>query len=409
MSFTDYLFLPLCVLGMGIYFVFPLKYRWIWLLCLSVLFFATWGVELLPLAMAIVLIAWLGGLAMDRGYAKAGSGDGDDAARRRGLDRAKRKNRAVVWISTGLILLVLVYTKARRHLAEMPLLAPVVDAVSGLYGRVGKFFLGIPGLANLVSANGGGGAAGLDNVLFRAIGLDGKVDTAVIATSRWFVPLGISYYTFSLVGYLADVYWRKERAERNYFKLLLFALYFPKVLEGPISRHRTVAARLNEGNSFDYQRVCFGLQRVVWGFFKKWVIADRLAILVNGVFDNGALHHGSEFLVAAMFGAVQLYCDFPAAWTSAWASRNASAWRWRRTSGVRSSQGLRRSSGAGGTYRWANGSRTMSICRWPPPRGSSTGPARCESASASGRARPLSRSYRWPSSGCLRACGTARG
>lgn len=311
MSFTDYIFLPFCLLGMGIYFIFPLKYRWVCLLGLSTLFYATWGIELLPLAMAIVLAAWLGGLVMDGRYAKAmARNDGDTTRKRRRLDEAKKKNKVFLWISIVLILLVLVYTKTQRYLTQTSLFAPLVGFISRLYGQIWRFFSRIPFLANLVSVNSGAGATGMDNIFFRAMGLEDKVDISSLSPNSWFVPLGISYYTFSLIGYLADIYWRKERAERNYFKLLLFALYFPKVLEGPISKHRTVAPQLNEGHRFDYERMCFGLQRVVWGFFKKWIIADRLVVLVNEVFVNYTEHSGSEFLVAAIFGAMQLYCDF---------------------------------------------------------------------------------------------------
>ena len=134
--------------------------------------------------------------------------------------------------------------------------------------------------------------------------------TARLPSYAILAPLGISYYTFSLIGYMADVFWKKEKAETNYFKLLLFTSYYPKILEGPISKHRTVAPQLVEGHRFDYQRVCFGLQRVVWGFFKKWVIADRLAIIVTYVFKDLEGFCGSQILVAAIFGAFQLYCDF---------------------------------------------------------------------------------------------------
>ena len=100
------------------------------------------------------------------------------------------------------------------------------------------------------------------------------------------VPLGISYYSFAAVGYLADVYWKKDQPEYNPFKLVLYLCYFPQILQGPIPKHKKLAPRLSEGHRFDYDRVCFGLQRAVWGFFKKLVIADRLAIMVNEVFQN---------------------------------------------------------------------------------------------------------------------------
>lgn len=124
------------------------------------------------------------------------------------------------------------------------------------------------------------------------------------------VPLGISYYTMSLIGYMADVYWKKEKAEKNPLRLLLFAIYFPKILEGPISKHRLVATQLNEGNDFDYQTFCFGLQRMIWGYFKKLVIADRLSLFITPVLADYRHSSGAMLLLVFLFGAFQLYCDF---------------------------------------------------------------------------------------------------
>lgn len=123
-------------------------------------------------------------------------------------------------------------------------------------------------------------------------------------------PVGISYYTFSMISYVLDVYWGKDRAERNYFKLLLFALYFPKILQGPISRHRTLGKQLTVGNDFSYENLCFGIQLMIWGYFKKLVIADRVAILTRQVFGSYESYGGSVILVALMLSAIQLYCDF---------------------------------------------------------------------------------------------------
>ena len=124
------------------------------------------------------------------------------------------------------------------------------------------------------------------------------------------IPLGISYYSFSSIGYLTDIYRGNDKAEKNYFKLLLFILFFPKILEGPISKHRRIGPQLTEGHSFDHQSMVFGIQRMTWGFFKKLVIADHLSPLVNEVFGNYQAHFGSEFVIATLFGVVQLYCDF---------------------------------------------------------------------------------------------------
>lgn len=126
------------------------------------------------------------------------------------------------------------------------------------------------------------------------------------------VPLGISYYTFSLIGYLADVYWKKEKAETNYFKLLLFTLYFPKIIQGPIQKHKSIAAQLIEGHTFSYNNLCAGIQLAMWGYFKKLVIADRAVILVNSVLNepDKYMENGAILAVAVALSAVQLYCDF---------------------------------------------------------------------------------------------------
>ena len=124
------------------------------------------------------------------------------------------------------------------------------------------------------------------------------------------MPLGISYYTFSAVGYLADVYWGKEKAEKNVGKLLLFLLYFPKILQGPIAKHRNLAPRLEEGHVFCYRDFCFGIQLAIWGYFKKIVIADRAAIFTSSVFADDTAFGGAVLLLGTVLAAVQLSCDF---------------------------------------------------------------------------------------------------
>lgn len=126
------------------------------------------------------------------------------------------------------------------------------------------------------------------------------------------VPLGISYYTFSVIGYLADVYWGKEKSEKKFMKFLLFILYFPKILEGSIEKYRPLADRLFEGHKFDYKQFYFGLQIMVYGAFKKLVVADRLVILTNEIFGKESyVNYGGAIVIAgAIFPALQMYADF---------------------------------------------------------------------------------------------------
>lgn len=124
------------------------------------------------------------------------------------------------------------------------------------------------------------------------------------------VPLGISYYTFSVIGYLADVYWEKDKAEKNFLNFLLYILFFPHILQGPIPRHSRLASQLVEGHPFDYQNFCFGLQRVVWGLFKKLVIADRFGALTGHVFGNYMDYEGQVYVFANLCSMAVMYCDF---------------------------------------------------------------------------------------------------
>lgn len=84
------------------------------------------------------------------------------------------------------------------------------------------------------------------------------------------VPLGISYYTFSSVGYLLDIYWRKIRPEPAFSKILLCMTYFPHIVQGPISRYNRLLSQLPDLSFPDYERLCMGLQLMLWGYFKRW-------------------------------------------------------------------------------------------------------------------------------------------
>lgn len=129
---------------------------------------------------------------------------------------------------------------------------------------------------------------------------------------RLLMPLGISYYSLSLIGYLVDIYTKKQTAEHSVFRVALYTLYFPKIVEGPISKFRELGPRLSEGHAFDWQRFCFGLQRMLWGYFKKLAIADRAAPLVQAVFGDLAGYDSGGVVLAlvTLLGVMQHYCDF---------------------------------------------------------------------------------------------------
>lgn len=124
------------------------------------------------------------------------------------------------------------------------------------------------------------------------------------------VPLGISYYSLSVIGYLLDVFWRKTKPERNFICLLMVMTYFPHIIQGPISKYSQLFAQFESLPGFDYERVCFGLQRMIWGYIKKIVIADRLVIYTSAVFSDPSQYAGVEIVLAVILSIFQLYADF---------------------------------------------------------------------------------------------------
>lgn len=124
------------------------------------------------------------------------------------------------------------------------------------------------------------------------------------------IPLGISYYTFILTGYAIDVYNGIAPLEKNPAKLALYGLFFPTVVSGPIVIFRNDGAQYYTGHRFDYNKVTKGLQRMVWGFFKKLVISERAAIMANTIFDNYTQYRGAWIWIGAVMFTIQLYTDF---------------------------------------------------------------------------------------------------
>lgn len=124
------------------------------------------------------------------------------------------------------------------------------------------------------------------------------------------LPLGISFYTFQSMGYLIDVYQEKVKAQKNFFKLALFVSFFPQIIQGPIAVYDDLAGQLYEGHVFDYDKVKRGALLVLWGAFKKMVIADRAVVVMNYILSDVHGFSGSYVMFAAVVYALQLYTDF---------------------------------------------------------------------------------------------------
>ncbi len=124
------------------------------------------------------------------------------------------------------------------------------------------------------------------------------------------MPMGISFYTLQVIAYCVDVYRGNIEPQRNFLKYLLFVSFFPQILQGPIPRYEQLGRQLYLGHAFDYRKVKFGFQLILWGMFLKMVVADRAAIFVNAVFPEYHLYEGTVLAVAAVLYSIQLYTDF---------------------------------------------------------------------------------------------------
>ena len=128
--------------------------------------------------------------------------------------------------------------------------------------------------------------------------------------TRWVFPLGLSFFTFQSVSYIADVYTKKITAERNPLMVALFVGFFPTIASGPIQRAPLLLPQLKEIHRFDYDNATDGMRLFAWGMFKKLVIADRIAVYVDYVYGNIPGSHGLALLLATVLYSFQIYCDF---------------------------------------------------------------------------------------------------
>lgn len=124
------------------------------------------------------------------------------------------------------------------------------------------------------------------------------------------VPLGISFYSLQIIGYLVDIYNKKINPQKNFLKYALFISYFPQIIQGPIPRYEQLQTQLIEGHKFKEDVFIRGFCYIIWGFFLKLVIADKAAVIVNAVFNNYPAYSGVYIWVASFLYSIQLYTDF---------------------------------------------------------------------------------------------------
>lgn len=131
-----------------------------------------------------------------------------------------------------------------------------------------------------------------------------------IPALRLILPIGLSFHTFQSLSYVIEVYRGKQRAERHFGIYALYVMYFPQLVAGPIERPQNLLHQFHEPKDFDWTRFRDGLSLMLWGLFKKVVVADSLAVYVDTIYNSSSHHNGSSLLLATYCFAFQIYGDF---------------------------------------------------------------------------------------------------
>lgn len=242
-------FFPIVIL---VYFIIPEKKRYLWLLAASYYFYMCWNPKYVLLLLFSTLITYLSGLC---------------------LEAVKKRKCAE--------------QKKHRH---------------QIYCVTGSFILNL-------------------SILFFFKYFDFAIENINYLLGRWnislntpefdiILPVGISFYTFQALGYTVDVYRDEICAEKNFFRYALFVSFFPQLVAGPIERSKNLLGQLAIPQKFDYERARDGFLLMLWGFFLKLVLADRIAIFVDNAYIHYDIYKGYYLVMATILFAIQIYCDF---------------------------------------------------------------------------------------------------
>lgn len=247
------------VLGLlFLYYIMPKKYRWLILLFGSVIFYYLSSKKLIVFVLLNTIVTFFTALIINKTNDRIKNVDKEDIVLKKKLTKRKKIILLLgVLINIGFI----IFTK-----------------------YINFVIINFNSISNIV---GVGGISKVKDII---------------------LPLGISYYTLESIGYMTDVYRGKYNATRNIFKLALFLMYFPKITEGPFSRFDDFGSKVFDGNSIDFNNITIGFDLILWGLFKKMVIADRAGIFVNAAFDGSI--GGFTTILAMILYTLEIYAEF---------------------------------------------------------------------------------------------------
>lgn len=269
MSFAVVGYFAFLFIGLIVYYVLPKRVRWVWLLALSYIYYFTFSIKASVYMLFTTVVIYIGGVWLDKIIKES---DSYITANKAAMSRDEKK----------------IYkekTKKKKRIALTIILLIC-------FGQLAVIKYSDFTIENI-------------NSILRLFGSDN-----VIALPKFALPLGISFFTFQSASYIIDIYQGKYECQKNVLKLGLFVSFFPQLLQGPIGRYDRLSSQLYNGNSFELIKIQYGIQRICWGLFKKVVLADRAAVLVNLVFNDYDSYGGLLNIMAVLMYSVQLYMDF---------------------------------------------------------------------------------------------------
>ena len=268
MSFTSYSFLAFLVLMFGAYFVTPYRFRWVTLLLAGYVFYAFSGIENFIFILVTTLSSYAASTVMKR------MSDREEAylsENKESMEKEERKAYKAKWKKKRRTVLIIALVFNFGILATLKYSAFAVNTANTVSGLFGVEPMKLPSLL---------------------------------------LPMGISFYTFSTMGYLIDAYRGRAKIEKNPAKLALFVSFFPQLIQGPISRFSELEPQLISPKPFSSKSFFFGLQRIIWGFFKKLVVADRILVAMNALLGSPDSYGGGYVFLLIIFYSIQIYADF---------------------------------------------------------------------------------------------------
>jgi len=250
MTVTSFSFLCFLLVGFLVYYIAPKKLQWIVLLLMSIIFYcsAASAYTILFLVMSTIL-AYISGNMLE-----------------------------VKWIKES--------AKASKIVLAVTFIAVFLNILMWFLVKGSSFWI-------LTS-----------NIARKIIPGFPQLSALPIASA-----LGMGYYTAQVIGYILDCYWKISKPQKNIFKLFLFVAFFPQLTVGPISKYSQLEC-LFEKHAFSYKNLCYGSQRILWGFFKKLVISDRVGLIITGIWSNTEVYTGFWPWIAVFLYPLQIYTDF---------------------------------------------------------------------------------------------------